>query len=571
MMPANTFRLRALKFLEEYEQQIPFLKLCYIFKDHKNPFHLFATAKDYLQLKRSFAPLQQKPGAQGKKILFVSLTNFIYQVKLEAMLAAGLQANGSRVYMLTWDHFFWPKRYFNAFGLSQVLYFDDYLKKSKSSESDGAIEKFLSGPVTFQEVKKWNFKSCRIGQQVLSTIARRMFGTPEPTDANVYGLFVYFLRRQMKSIHAAGLLLDDVKPDTVIFNEANDSHYGALFDLAFAKRMDIIQFVQPFQDDALIFKRFNAETKGLHPNSLSKSTFAGIRPLPWTEKHEEALWNEFSLRYSGKWFLSQRNQLGKIDKDKEAIIRQLGLDRSKKTAIVFSHILWDANLFYGEDIFKDYEDWFIETVQAACKNPRVNWVIKMHPSNIWKRNREKVKGELREAVLIREKIGNLPSHVYLLYPDVDINTFSLFKIADYGITVRGTVGMELPCFGKPIFTAGTGRYSGLGFTIDSSTKAEYLEKLDRIESFLPLTADETLLAKKHAYAVFVLRPWRMQSFRAAFNYQKQGIHPLDHNLFPMIHSSGELANAEDIRKFKDWTLHSDTPDYIEDWYKFSMG
>ena len=34
----------------------------------------------------------------------------------------------------------------------------------------------------------------------------------------------------------------------------------------------------------------------------------------------------------------------------------------------------------------------------------------------------------------------------------------LFKVIDYGITVRGTIGIELPCFGIPVITAGTGRY-----------------------------------------------------------------------------------------------------------------
>ena len=59
---------------------------------------------------------------------------------------------------------------------------------------------------------------------------------------------------------------------------------------------------------------------------------------------------------------------------------------------------------------------------------------------------------------------------------------AIFEFIDIGITVRGTAGMELPCFGKTTLTAGTGRYSQLGFTNDSDTKVEYLNKLRNIEN-----------------------------------------------------------------------------------------
>ena len=51
-------------------------------------------------------------------------------------------------------------------------------------------------------------------------------------------------------------------------------------------------------------------------------------------------------------------------------------------------------------------------------------------------------------------------------PYSEISTRSIFGVTDYGITIRGSVGFELPCFGVPVLTAGTGFYSGRGFTID---------------------------------------------------------------------------------------------------------
>ena len=62
--------------------------------------------------------------------------------------------------------------------------------------------------------------------------------------------------------------------------------------------------------------------------------------------------------------------------------------------------------------------------------------------------------------LIRERVGKLPPHVRVLAPDTKVSTLSLFRSIDAGITVRGSIGYELPCFGVPVVTAGTGRYSG---------------------------------------------------------------------------------------------------------------
>jgi len=563
-MKEGISNINKIKLIEDFASFIPFL---YLLRNNSSIRNIVSIKRDYSLLKKNFSFLKENPinsYVKDKKVLIVSLSPFLYQVKTEAMLAKALQLAGCDIKVLTWSYFFWPKKYFKLFGINDFIYFDKYLKKTNHKDAESEITRFFSIGIGFQDIKKWRFKNCRIGQQVLSKISRRMHATPDVSNQNIAKLFKYYLRKQFKAIETSNILLDELRPDIMIFNEANDSVFGALFDLGFNKGIDIIQFVQPLRDDSLIFKRFNQESKGLHPNSISKSTFKSIKDVPWSEDKEKKLWQEFDSRYGEKWFLSQRNQIGTVKKEKKQILNQLGISNDKKIATVFSHVLWDANLFYGDDLFKDYEDWFVETIKAACSNSNLNWIIKMHPANTWKRKRDKVKGKLRENIVIEREIGELPSHIHLLYPETDINTLSLFSVIDYGITVRGTTGMELPCFGKPLFTAGTGRYSGLGFTIDSCSQQDYLDKLSRIQDFSPLTEEVTLLAKKHAYAVFIMRHWEMRSFKADFSYKKIGSHPLDHNLHPVIKNFKQLEEIADLKKFKDWVLNNKESDYLND-------
>src|SRR6185436_10876252 len=99
---------------------------------------------------------------------------------------------------------------------------------------------------------------------------------------------------------------------------------------------------------------------------------------------------------------------------------------AKKIAVIFSHIFWDAGFFYGDNLFEDYEKWLVETTRAACANPNVNWIIKLHPANTWKLELDKFRGELPEVASLKSKIGPLPEHIRLLPPETDINGFSFF-------------------------------------------------------------------------------------------------------------------------------------------------
>ena len=172
-------------------------------------------------------------------------------------------------------------------------------------------------------------------------------------------------------------------------------------------------------------------------------------------------------------------------KSADEIVGELGLDPAKKTAFVFSHVLYDATFWFGENLFDDYIVWLVETAKAAAANANVNWVIKLHPENVrrWEETTGRYALEnLEEYRLLVDLFPDgLPDHIRLMTPENDTSTLSLFEFADYALTVRGTIGLEFPCYGVPTLTAGSGGYSGRGFTLDSSTADEYLARLARIE------------------------------------------------------------------------------------------
>ena len=287
----------------------------------------------------------------------------------------------------------------------------------------------------------------------------------------------------------------------------------------------------------------------MHPASLSDDTWRRLREEPWTADKRQAIQDELSRSYaSGDWYSEVGTQFNTRVVTRDEIRRRLNLDAGRKTAVIFPHIFWDGTFFWGADLFSSYAEWFVETVRAAAANSDVDWIIKVHPAHTVKNAREGFHGECSEMLAIREHFGELPPHIRLMPPDSDINTFSLFDVMDYCVTVRGTVGIEAATFGIPALTAGSGRYNGRGFTIDSASREQYLARIARIQDIPRLSASERELAERYAYGLFVRRPLQLSTVR--LEYQK------DAKASPHTHvnarTSDDLRNAPDLRAFSEW-------------------
>ena len=523
-------------------------------------------------LERDLARLRRESGdalrsvrdGDGPTALFVSLTEFVYQLKLEGMLGKALQLAGWKPIVLVQDDSWVPRKYLAAFGIESFATLAPYLDDAARAEAAAAAREIIGAKPALADVRDLTFHGARIGRNILATVSRALHeGAVDLDDPRARAELERLLPRTLEATIAAERLLADLEPTLMLFLERNYAAEAPISDVALVQGLDVVQYVSGPQDDTLIFKRFTRETRREHPRSLSEESWLRVRELPWTPERDAELDDEFAKRYGNAWALSRRIQSWTEDRPRGEVIAELGLDPAKKTAVLYSHILWDANMFYGEDLFADQEEWFLETVRAAAANPRVNWIVKLHPANVWKLKRERIEGARDEETAIREAVGELPAHVAIVRAESEISTRSIFGLTDYGITIRGSVGFELPCFGVPVLTAGTGFYSGRGFTIDSATPEEYLERLHSIQTIPPLGADQIELARRHAWALFRLRPTPFTSFLATIRPLEEMGHPLDHDVEIRVRTPDELRGAADLRRIGRWLTQSRDLDYLE--------
>jgi hypothetical protein len=488
----------------------------------------------------------------------------IYWVKLMAFISQAFRLDGWTVRVVFRNRAaLLGQSYFRSFGVENFVYLDDfYLDSGEKAICARTARELLKGTLNMQVVKAWTFSGCWIGPQMIATLSRSMFeGYLDFSNSEVRQRLQDMLPSILEHVLKARKLIEHYPGNLALTIEANYAVFGPLVDVAIESGCEVVQMIQPWRDDALVLRRLTHATRRDHPSSVARETLDELVQRRWTAREEENLNQLFEDRYGGRWFLQGRNQRNTRPYSAEELRKRFALDPDKPTAVVFSQVLWDANLFYGSDIFEDAGEWLVETVRAACANNALNWLVKLHPANVWKRESERITKNYAETLLIQKLIGRLPPHVKIIDASDDISTLSLFQSIDYGVTLRGTAGMELVCFGKPCVTAGTGRYSNLGFTLDSEDRVQYLQRLAGLQMQPSLSAQEIQRAKWHAYAAFSLRAWCMRGARSIFCCSKGVGSPIDHNLKLEAASLENLISNGDLHLISEW-VRSGSVDFI---------
>lgn len=510
-------------------------------------------SQDLWKWQQSTRSTAGKGGPAHRPLLLCDLVGSYATHKAQALFALALRDQGFRPVVLLPSRNKLAERIYNSVQPTEFLDLRDF----DSCNHREQAESLLHSADTFEQLMGLEIDGVRVGRNVLSLALRRL--RTGRLDRTIHGhrtLVAEILAQSLSAKAACQKILDTIHPDIALFNERGYTPAGELFDLCLASGVDTIQWLGAPQADRLLFKRYHLGNRATHPLALDNATWAQLGQSSWTKAQETALMNQLASHYgSGAWFNRQQLQDGKRVMAPDEIRAQLAVAPGRKIAAIFCHILYDATFFYGDSLFKDYEEWLVETVRCAIANPHLDWIVKVHPVNVWRSRMDGQPMEQLEAIALKKAFGALPPHVRIMPADTDINTWGLFQTIDYSLTVRGTVGMETPCFGIPTVTAGTGRYSHRGFTIDPATPDDYRRLLAELHTVPRLDHDAIRAARLYAWGTFFRRPIPITSF--IFDYQATDGQPsiLSNN----VHFLGKQADLDHIGQ---WMAQSRDADLL---------
>ncbi len=422
----------------------------------------------------------------------------------------------------------------------------------------------------FESIKNFSFEEIPLGKMAISTYCRQKTTGIISLDnkkqfEELNSLIIYLMKAKIWM----DKIIKELKEPIALFTELFMEEYGGIYYSSLKNEIAIVQFAGTIRDNSFVIRHLNKENDRTHFSSMSEKSKNKILPLEINEKITEEINNNFEERYSNKWVLSSRNQPKAVNLSREDARFKLGLSQYDKVAIIYSHILYDTLFFNGEDIYKSYAEWFVETVKLACKNKAIIWFIKIHPSNLWRgevNDVNQLAGKYEEIRLIEENIEELPDNVKIIYPDSEYSPLTWLKVTDYGVTVRGTSGIELASLGKLVVTAGTGRYESIGISNNPKSITEYEKIILNLHNLDGLSSEQKNKAIKFAYFTFCMKPYNLNFLQLT---NKKGIdkgttHPV--NMKYLINFDAFSDNELDqINKLVNWFHKKDEVDLLNEW------
>jgi len=473
------------------------------------------------------------------------------------------RANRLKPYVLTTRTQEHLNRYFRLLDI-ELLYLDDLLERGGTPLPLDFLSR-LEVAKSFEDFRALVLDGAPVGDIALSTYGRyHGTGVVDTRQQFVRDFLRQWIERVWQAMVISREIFVRYDIRVTYHTEVFMEEYGGIYYAALNAGIKVIRFAGTVRDDAFIIQQRTWEDDRLHHAALENRTWERVKLLPSLDRIRSELDQNFADRYSDKWHRSKRNFPEKMIDDPVTARGELGVPDGRKVAVVYSHILYDTIFFFGTDLFKDYATWLIETVREAVANDKVDWFIKVHPSNIWREEMESILGgRYEEERLIEEHLGMLPAHVRIVPANSHISPLAWMRLADFGVTVRGTSGLEMATLGRTVITAGTGRYEGRGFTYDPQTQDEYRGLLRRMPDVPQITPEQTELAQRYAHGIFILKPFTLSSLAPRLRAGRKKVVASDDLVYvprPL------LANMlpEDLRELADFLLDDSRIDLLSD-------
>lgn len=302
----------------------------------------------------------------------------------------------------------------------------------------------------------------------------------------IYNAIILFYRYK-------DILIENKITDVVLSHNVYADH-GIFFRVACLVDLNIKFYVgETFKNGYITIQ--NA-TKGFikkprcFNQDIIETVFFGISEKELQKEYEDIIF----LRINGKNHKNFDNanvylntEINSIDELKA----RYAIHKKGKNFFIYSHAFVDA-VKYFDTLYSDFYTWLYETLLLLSKKTlEHNFYIKPHPSEYLYKCDITVKSVVDE---INTKYG-----AKFIYLDKKIDNKVVFEYADACLTCTGTIGVEAPCFGVPVFTT-SNFLETTKTTINSLTIDEYKKNLENIENIQRLSDD--IVKRARLYFIF---------------------------------------------------------------------
>ncbi len=361
------------------------------------------------------------------------------------------------------------------------------------TEEDYEIADRLSSAVSFEEFRKFTFDEILVGEEVYATILRATFmGGIENT-----ALFLQLIRRYTR----AGILtcigykkaFGQLRPDRVVCIHGVYQTHGLAVKVA--KRLQIPVIV-------------------IGGGGIRKHTAI----LCHGETYHHQLVNEDNKIWAGKELSAeQRNKVllyasnkqtngAGVDylnyhpnpiNDKNYLFEKFKIDDKRGIVAIYTNVIWDAQIFYGGNVFSSIYDWINFSINELAKNQDIWVLIRIHPAEV------KGANKTRQPMIdeIRRLFPVIPPNIRIIPPESNFSSYTLAQMADVNIIYGTKMGLEIALMKKILIVCGESFSRNKGYGIDITSKDQYRKILSNLKeiSYKPELYENALRYAHYLY------------------------------------------------------------------------
>ncbi|MBD3231345.1 hypothetical protein GF322_01650 [Candidatus Dependentiae bacterium] len=362
---------------------------------------------------------------------------------------------------------------------------------------ESLVKKFekIANSINISEIKHYKYLDIPVGEYALSSIIRYKKGYPADYDNYEDEAYRNYFYASLVNAYVASEVFKKKKPFGVYSSHGYYVDYAAPVFLAKKHKINSLFWSSGYANCYYYYS----------PKSEKKLILRNISEFEWKKRKEKDLTrvedDKLDKFFSGRYIDKSHFDTCFFDdyENKNSLKKKLKINNNYPIACLFTHVYWDAGIDFPAMIFNDSYEWVVESIKRMNKIENVNWLVKIHPFEYRIESNYSVLDE------IKKKVSFIAPHIKILDSKLTLNTQSLFNLIDIGITIWGTIGIELPLFGKPVILAGESHFSDKGFSIDVKTREEYFHILSNISSIKPLSREQIDLARKYVYSYFFER------------------------------------------------------------------
>lgn len=383
--------------------------------------------------------------------------------------------------------YLYTRRFFELSGVD-TKWMGEYLSVPDYQRAEGLINS-----LSREKYEAFEYKGVALGQLARHSVAHYLRTGGIGQDDLSRDIYRKFLINSILVTDVSSKLLDEFAPDVVTMLGGYFMPEHVMMELAQARDIHVVTYeIAMLAQDALMIQ---------HNKAIDYDD-----PENW-DKYKEQPLNTEENRILDEYLL-ERSEGGRSvvnywpDKveDRKLICETLGIDLSKRTAILFPNITWDSALFEKDIAFDGMFDWLNRTIDFFIAHPEYQLIVRAHPAEVI------LPGSLRESVIlyINKQYPALPENVILVEPESKFSSYAFMDMSQCGLSYASTTAMELGVRGIPTLVAGEVHFRRKDFTIDIDDASAYWDLLDNVMSGKsPLSREKIIeMARRYSYFTF---------------------------------------------------------------------